>query len=280
MKTLLTTFAFLMVVSLNAQKFQGKAVYKTSRKSNVKFGNDKNSKMSDEMKQQLQARLQKMNQKTYILDFDKYESVYKQDVALGAPRTKVGGAQIKMISLGGGSSTVLYKNIKEKRYAKQTEIQGKRFLIKDEINKQDWVMSSETKNIGKYTCYKATYTKEVESKKATFVDGKSEIKTTKENVTTTAWYTPEIPLSNGPDNYQGLPGLILEINDGKNTIVCTEIIINPSEKIVIEEPKKGKVVNQKKFNKIQEEKSNELMEKFKSRNGMDLGNGINIKMGG
>ncbi len=141
-------------------------------------------------------------------------------------------------------------------------------------------MSSETKNIGKYTCYKATYTKEVENKKATFVDGKSEIKTIKEKVITTAWYTPEIPLSNGPDSYQGLPGLILEINDGKNTIVCTEIIINPSEKVAIKEPKKGKVVSQKKFNKIQEKKSNELMEKFKSRNGMDLGNGVNIKMGG
>ena len=141
-------------------------------------------------------------------------------------------------------------------------------------------MSSETKNIGKYTCYKATYTKEVENKKMTLVDGKSEIKTTKEKVTTTAWYTPEIPLSHGPDNYQGLPGLILEINDGKTTIVCTEIIINPTEKIAITEPKKGKVVSQKKFNKIQEEKSNDLMEKIKSRNGMDLGNGINIKMGG
>ncbi|WP_375240240.1 GLPGLI family protein [Polaribacter sp.] len=280
MKTLLTTFAFLMVVSFNAQNFQGKAIYKTSRKSNVKFGNDKKSTMSDEMKLKLQARLQKMNQKTYNLDFNKYESVYKQDVALGAPRTQVGGAQIKMISFGGGSSAFLYKNIKEKRYAKQTEIQGKRFLIKDQINKKDWVMSSETKNIGKYTCYKATYTKEVENKKMTIVDGKSEIKTTKEKVTTTAWYTPEIPLSHGPDNYQGLPGLILEINDGKTTIVCTEIIINPSEKIAITEPKKGKVVSQKKFNKIQEEKSNELMEKFKSRNGMDLGNGINIKMGG
>ena len=89
-----------------------------------------------------------------------------------------------------------------------------------------------------------------------------------------------MPVSNGPDNYQGLPGLILEVNDGKTTIVCTEIILNPSQKITIEEPKKGKVVSQKKFIKIEKQKSDELMEKFKGRNGVDLGNGINIKIGG
>jgi GLPGLI family protein len=37
-------------------------------------------------------------------------------------------------------------------------------------------------------------------------------------VTITAWYTPEIPVSQGPEGYWGLPGLILEVNDGKTTI--------------------------------------------------------------
>jgi hypothetical protein len=46
------------------------------------------------------------------------------------------------------------------------------------------------------------------------------------------------------------------------------------------EPTKGKIVSQNKFIKIQKEKSDELMEKFKGRNGLDLGNGINIKIGG
>jgi GLPGLI family protein len=39
------------------------------------------------------------------------------------------------------------------------------------------------------------------------------------DVTITAWYTPEIP-NQGPENYWGLPGLILEINDGKTVILC------------------------------------------------------------
>jgi GLPGLI family protein len=34
------------------------------------------------------------------------------------------------------------------------------------------------------------------------------------DVTITAWYT-EIQVNQGPENYWGLPGLILEINDGE-----------------------------------------------------------------
>jgi GLPGLI family protein len=97
---------------------------------------------------------------------------------------------------------------------------------------------------------------------------------------TTAWYTPQVPVSNGPAKYQGLPGLILEVNDGKKTIVCAEIILNPSKKITVTAPKKGKVVSQKKYTKIQKQKRDEMMEKIKGRNGLDMGNGVNIKFGG
>ena len=102
---------------------------------------------------------------------------------------------------------------------------GKEFLVKDSLPTFDWKMSSETKNIGKYTCYKATFTREVTNMKMSIVNGESKEVEQKETVTTTAWYTPQVPISNGPIRYHGLPGLILEINDGKTTMVCTEIEI-------------------------------------------------------
>lgn len=41
----------------------------------------------------------------------------------------------------------------------------------------------------------------------------------------TAWYTPEISESRAP-NYWGLPGLILEVNDGKTVILCSKVVLN------------------------------------------------------
>jgi GLPGLI family protein len=277
MKTLITASLILFAISLTAQDFQGKAIYKTSAKSNFKI-KDNQKGIDDKMKEELQKRIQKMNQKTFILEFDKTSSIYKQEAALQSPKSQAGRV-VNVMSFGGsGSADIYYKNIKENRFANKTEIMGKAFLVEDKLPKYDWELTSETKNIGIYTCYKATFSKEVENTNISMKDGETIEEKTKQTIVTTAWYTMQIPVSNGPDNYQGLPGLILEINDGKNLIVCTEIILNPTDKISLDEPTKGEVVTQVEFNKIQKEKSDDLMERMESRNGIDLGNGVNIKM--
>ena len=153
---------------------------------------------------------------------------------------------------------------------------GKRFLVKDKLPEYEWELSSETKNIGNYTCYKATFTEEVENISMTFDNGERKEEKKKETIITTAWYTVQVPVSNGPGGYQGLPGLILEINDGKKTIVCTEISLNSSNKIDVVEPEKGKVVSQEKYDEIQKEKTKEMMDRFRSRDGKS----IEIKIGG
>jgi GLPGLI family protein len=281
MKILLSTLTLAFVFSANAQNFKGKAIYKTSMKSNFKISAENNPGMDENMQEEIRKRMQKMNQKTYVLEFNKYNSTYTQKVSLDAPKTSIGKISPIMMSFGGtGNSSIYYKNIQEKRFVNQTEIMGKRFLVKDKLPEHPWKLSSETKHIGNYTCYKATYSKEVENKNITFKDGDSVESIKKETIVTTAWYTPQIPVSNGPGTYQGLPGLILEINDGKKVFVCTEIILNSSEKTNIMEPTKGKIVSQNKFIKIQIEKSDELMEKFKGRNGLVLGNGSIINIGG
>mgnify|MGYP006076805079 CR=1 FL=1 len=281
MKTKITILIALMSFSINAQNFSGKATYKTSRKSNISFDNQKNSGISDEMQKQLQARIQKMNQKTFILNFDKKTSTYKEDVKLDAPNPQLGGANVMVMSFGGsGNGSVYFKNINEKRFVNQTEIMGKRFLVKDSLPTYQWDLSTETKNIGNYTCYKATFTREVEDRQMIFEDGESKEEKKKKIITTTAWYTLQVPVSNGPGSYQGLPGLILEINDGERLIVCTEIVLNPSEKTRIVAPEKGEIVSQAAYDKIQEEKTQEMMERFKGRNGANMGHGINIKIGG
>ncbi len=273
---ILITLLFVSIPCF-AQDFYGKATYKTHRKSNIQLDSTTIA-ANPGIAEQLKARMQKMSQKTFILDFTKSESVYKEDRQLDAPsRPQASGGLMVMTVGGGGGNDIMYKNVKEDRMANKVDLMGKIFLIKDKLVNYDWKLTGETKNIGKYTCYKAIYETEVENITVSSVNDDAKQKTETVKRTVTAWYSPEIPVSNGPQNYWGLPGLILEINDGRLTIVCTEIVINPAEKIEIKEPKKGKVVNREKYRKISREKTEEMMERFKSRG---RNGGTHIRIGG
>lgn len=266
----------LFSISIMAQKFQGKATYKTHRNVDLKVSTGDKAPNS-EMQKQLQEKMKKMFQKTYTLNFNKSASTYIQNKEL-EPTTSAGGVQIVMFGTGGGNG-ILYKNVAEKRYSDKTEMLGKEFLVKDKLSEEAWEMSGETKKIGKYTCYKATREREVERQSFTITDGEKEETKKKEIIKTVAWYTPEIPVSNGPEMFWGLPGLILEVHEGKNTIVCTEIVLNPTEKVKIKEPKRGKKVTRKEYEKIVQEKVKEMNERFKSNRKED-GESITIEIGG
>ena len=137
-------------------------------------------------------------------------------------------------------------------------------------------MENESKQIGQYLCFKATAvkkgddtdfanmrrrnrdndTKKEDDKLANPMD---EIEVPKE-ILVTAWYTPQIPVNQGPGEYWGLPGLILELNSGRTTILCTKIEINPKVKIEIKAPSKGKVVTKEQYAEIVKDKMKEMQE--------------------
>lgn len=274
MKKIITTFILFTSIVNFAQKFEGKATYKTHRKFDLKLNKD--GKPLTDMQKSIRDQLRKQFQKTFTLNFTKDASIYTQNQELAKPQAKKDKYNVTITI--SGSADILYKNIAEKRFAKQTEISGKRFLIKDELKNQDWKLTSETKNIGQYTCYKATRSREVERMKFSTEEGKE--KKEKVTINTVAWYTPQIPISNGPAHYWGLPGLILEIQEGKQTIVCSEIVLNPSEKIVLEEPKKGKKVTQKEYDDINEKQRKEMMERYRSKRKSKDGSTTIIEIGG
>ena len=228
------------------------------------------------IQEQLEAQMRKMFQKTYTLDFTKSKSVYKEVQELDAPKVPSSNGVMIMVQGSNGSNDVLFKNILENRMANKKELMGKVFLIRDNLVAYDWELTGETKNIGNYTCYKAKFEIEEEDLQINMIDGEvKEEKVTKKR-TLVAWYTPEVPISNGPRDYGGLPGLILEVNDGNQTIVCSEIVLNPSEVKEIKEPTKGKVVTREEFSKISFEKTKDMMNRYRSRDGK----GIEIRIGG
>ena len=266
---------FLMIYSISAQKFSGSATYKTHRKSSIELDSTTMA-ANPGIQKQLEVQMRKMFQKTYILDFTKSESMFKQKQELDGPKVPKSNGAIIMIGGMAGGTDVLYKNIKEKRMANKTDLMGKIFLIKDNLVSYDWELTGETKNIGNYTCYKAVFEKEEESIEIKMIDGEVKEEKGIKKRTIIAWYTTDIPISNGPKNYGGLPGLILEVNDGNETIMCSELVLNPSKTIDIKEPTKGKQVSREKFSEISLEKTKAMMNRFRSRDGK----GIEIKIGG
>lgn len=258
MKKYLIAITTLVGFMLSAQDFQGIAVYES--KTIFDFDNaetkTEGDKMSPEMETLLQEQLKKAMEKTYTLKFDKKASMYKEEEKLAAPSTSGINMTVSVSFNGGGS---LYKNLKEKIALTETEIYGKEFLVTENLEPLEWKLENETKKIGNYTCYKATVVfkpRERDDKdKAILLTSVPET-----DRTVTAWYTPEIPVSNGPQNYWGLPGLILEVNDGHTVLLCSKITLNPKEKFELTAPKKGSKVSREEFDKIMEKKTEEMME--------------------
>jgi GLPGLI family protein len=292
MKKIILVLAFgaFGYLSLQAQEFQGMAVYE-SKTSTADFKSNfaGNREMTPEMQKSIEERMKGMFEKTFILYFDKSASIYKEEEKLEGPGQ--GGGMRWMSSMTGGGGT-LYKNVKEKLYAVDKEFMGKEFLVKDSLVNYQWKMEGETRVIGGYNCFKATTVRPASKtdfrnfrpkkediaaakpadgeKKTNFMDNLEMPK----DVTITAWYTPEIPVNQGPENYWGLPGLILEINDGKTVILCSKIVLNPKEKTVIKAPVKGKVISQKEYDETVIKKMQEMREMNQGRGGsqMRMGN--------
>lgn len=277
MKTLIKTLLLVLVINLNAQEFQGLAVYKTSRKVDLKLDS---TKLGSEMHKKMTAMLRKQFQKTFTLSFNNQISLYQEDETLAPPQ--MGNSNMQVMVFGAGNEDIMYKNVKEKQFVNQKDVYGKLFLVKDKLEPFNWKLESETKFIGNYQCYKATYTVEVDEitldsfSVNNTTENENSTNKTKVTKTVTAWYTPQIPISNGPEKYFGLPGLILEINNGDQQIVCSKIVLNPEKKVNVSIPKKGKEVDQKTYTDIMDKKAKEVLNSFKSRkSGSD--NGVSIE---
>ena len=276
--TLLISSAFVF-----AQDFQGKAYYMS--KTNPDLDSLGGQQMSEAQKKQIMERMRSMLEKTYILTFDKVSSIFKEEEVLEAPGQRGFGMWGNSFSAG-----PQYKNVKTQQFIQDQEFFGRQFLITDSLQKLDWKLGTETKQIGQYLCMKATATKTVDefdwrsmrrrdrnnqdkatktdSTKTTSVSDEIEVPKT---IEITAWYTLQIPVNQGPGEYWGLPGLILEVNADRTTILCSKITMNPQQKIEIEAPEKGKVISRTDYNATVKKKMEEMREMYRGRGGRGRG---------
>jgi len=257
-----TFFLLGIIATTSAQGLSGRVNYKTS--ASFKFSMDSTT-MAPEVIADLQKQLKKQMEREYTLSFTQAESNWKQIESLGSgPATaSAGGAQIMIQS--GNEDRLLYKNIGDQSYTEEEDLMGKPFLVQDSLRVYDWELTGNTKKIGEYEVQEAKYSRIVDSK--SFSMGMEEMELTKDTINVTAWFAPQIPVSHGPADFWGLPGLILELQNEGMTYIAERIVLNPSEPVVIEVPKKGEKITSEAYRALADEKMKDMMKRYNGKPG-------------
>lgn len=107
----------------------------------------------------------------------------------------------------------IYKNYPEGKVTEQAYFDMEDWRYEEDWEKPEWTIGNETKEILDYECFKAE----------TDYRGRH----------WTAWFSPEIPLEEGPWKLCGLPGLILEAHDTNSdySFIANGIFQNPEAEV-------------------------------------------------
>lgn len=191
-------------------------------------------------RQDMKDMIPQFNSSLWELVYKGDESVYQhQKQEEQEVTSNQGGAMMSMRF--GRDNRVVYKNLAEDKMIDSREFMQKQFLITGVPTERKWKIGKESKEILGYNCLQASFQ----------MDSATNI---------VAWFTPQIQHFNGPADYQGLPGLILQIdiNGGERTVTATEIKTDNIDTAVIVAPTKGKEVTAAEFKQIRDEKMKEM----------------------
>ena len=254
----------------------------------------KEGKISYERKINMHRNLPDPQMKSMVPEFrtDKFELIFNESVSLFRsvvddeapdPFANAGGG-------GGGGMRMSFRMPTANTYtdlAKQMQYEEraffeKEFLIIDSLKQYKWKLSEETKTIAKQLCKKATTMVTAPQVRMRISMGGGNNTDTTANTPRApketelvVWYAENIPVSFGPDNYSGLPGVIMEIDQDNGANVTTAVEVSakyPKKELVA--PTKGDKMNRAQF----QENMQKLMQDMQ-RGGGGMG-GMRIRVGG
>jgi len=244
-----------------AQAISGMAEYTVKESSEgIEALNDPD--MDPAMKKFIEEKLNDKLTSYYTLTFSGSRSKFAEQKKLDPA-----GGEVDLSWSPYGIDIAFYKELVLKEQIIEKDLMGKTFYVKDSIPGLKWQLFDETKNIGSFKCKKAIAVLPVseeeklafEEEKAAYEQMPTQFFSLEEPTPTTliAWYSTDVPVMHGPFEYGGLPGLILELNDGSRTILCSKVVVSQKQNEV-EFPAKKKVVSTEEFEQIAEEKLKEL----------------------
>ena len=108
------------------------------------------------------------------------------------------------------------------------------FYVVKPYDEYKWEITTETKIINGFNCYKTATVKKQFDEVRNFIRRFWPI----------VWFAPEIPFSFGPKGLDGLAGLVLEATfNGNLFYYAANINLNFKDNVKIEKPEKGKYVS-------------------------------------
>lgn len=159
----------------------GRITYERSQNQYQLVGEEKIN--SSIIMQEVAKGLPKFLKDEYVLDFDLQRSAYKWSKESQENKT------FWQISKPSKEDKVVM-NFNEQSVLALKEGLGEQYHIEDSLRRYRWKISDEVRTIAGFDCRKA-------------------ITTICDSVVVVAFYTDEIPVPAGPENFNGLPGMIL-----------------------------------------------------------------------
>jgi GLPGLI family protein len=196
----------------------------------------------------------------YTLYFGNNQSLWqqveevKQGIDLPSGVSAMNATAIPMGNIGVGMSSpddIIFYDFGRQRETKQCDFMGKKFLVEDTISRMNWKLGNETKTLLGHICQKASTQKIEDQMRMQVTDVRMEQVQIKDTINAVAWFTTDIPVQAGPNEYQGqLPGLILELDMNNGEVVYKALEINVKvDTTGIKAPTKGKKLTSDEFAK-------------------------------
>jgi len=207
----------LLVYVLHSQDFKGKVVYNVEFENNI--SNSPKPIINDLFKIRVSVDQKEEEKKevNFHLLVNGHEALFQSEYDLPTKK-KLGFTYDKGAAMS-QHENIYYYNSRSKENFYQSFWTKNHLVHVDSVN---WKLTNESRIIGNYLCYKAVT--EVSSKQFEDMSYQSPV---------VAWFTPDIKLPFGVQNFNGLPGLTIQLiadhNDGKVVFTVTEINLDAAE---------------------------------------------------
>jgi GLPGLI family protein len=257
----------LFSTSIIAQTGEGKITYE--QKINV------HKRLPPEA-EQMKAMIPEFQTNMMELYFTPTTSLFKMAKAQGdqLPSADGGGPRMRMGFGGMSGDAETFRDYENELVVESRELGPKRYLIDDTLRPLKWKLEDETMTISGFECRKATTTIQgfgmagmvrsgggpggqgSANRSDSSNRGRRDSTITRmmnEKQQVVAWYTEQIPTAAGPENYFGLPGLILYLDIDNGTIVFSPVKLEPLAKDMVKAPTKGNKITREEYRKMMQQ---------------------------